>query len=133
VLAGILTVIMGLAAVFTGINAMLASVSARTQEIGILLAGGFRPGAIFSSFLLESLLLGLAGGLLGCLFALPLNGVETGTTNWNTFTEVAFAFRVTPRVLGYAIFFALLLGLLGGAWPAYRAARMLPSEALSRR
>jgi putative ABC transport system permease protein len=71
--------------------------------------------------------------VLGCLLALPLNGIRTGTTNFQTFTEVAFAFRVTPPVLVVAVLFSLLLGLLGGAWPAWRAARMTPTEALRRR
>jgi putative ABC transport system permease protein len=121
-----------LAAVFTATNTMLSAVAARTREIGILGALGFRPPAIFTAFLLESLLLGLAGGLLGSLLALPLNGVETGTTNLQSFTEVAFAFRVTPEVLGAAVAFALLLGLLGGAWPAWRAARLPPARAMRR-
>ena len=131
-LAVFLGLIMGTAAVFTGTNTMQAAISARTSEIGILLAIGFHPVAVFVGFMLEALLIGLIGGLVGCLIALPLNGVSTGTTNFQTFTEVAFAFRVTPRVLFSAVSFALLLGLLGGAWPAFRAARMTPTEALRR-
>jgi putative ABC transport system permease protein len=132
-LGGVLGVIMGIAAVFTATNTMLAALSARTHEIGILLSVGFRPLPIFLSFLFEAVLIGLLGGLLGCLMALPINGIETGTTNFSTFTEVAFAFRVTPRVLVTAVIFSLILGLLGGAWPAWRAARMTPTEALRRR
>ena len=132
-LGGFLATIMGIAAIFTATNTMLAALAARTHEIGILKSIGFRPVPIFLSFLFEALLLGLLGGLVGCLFALPLNGVETGTTNSQTFTEVAFAFRVTPRVLTTAVIFALLLGLIGGAWPAWRAACMRPTEALRRR
>jgi ABC-type antimicrobial peptide transport system permease subunit len=131
-LGSFLAVVMGAAAVFTGTNAMLAAISARTHEIGVLLALGFRPVAVFFAFLLEATFIGLLGGLVGALLALPLNGVRTGTTNWNTFTEVAFAFRVTPDVLGTAIVFALVLGLLGGAWPAWRAARLHPTEAFRR-
>lgn len=127
-----LSVIMGIAAIFTATNTMLAAVAGRTHEIGILLALGFRPFPIFLSFLLETLLLGLLGGAVGCLLALPINGIETGTTNFATFTEVAFAFRITPPVLGAAIFFALVLGLLGGTIPAWRAARLSPTEALRR-
>lgn len=127
-----LSVLMGLAAVFTGINAMLASITARTREIGILLSLGFRPWALFVSFLAEAMLLGVVGGLVGCLMVLPLNGVQTGTTNFQTFTEVAFGFRATPTVLVTAILFSLLLGLIGGALPAWRAARMRPTEALRR-
>jgi ABC-type antimicrobial peptide transport system permease subunit len=76
--------------------------------------------------------LGVLGGLVGILLTLPLNGIETGTTNMVTFTEVAFAFRITPQVLGTAILFSILLGLLGGAIPAFRAARMSAVEALRR-
>lgn len=132
-LGGLLGVIMGIAAVFTATNTMLAALSARTHEIGILLSVGFRPFPIFLSFLFESVLIGLLGGAVGCLMALPLNGMETGTTNFATFTEVAFAFRITPTVLVTAAIFSLLLGLFGGAWPAWRAARMSPTEALRRR
>lgn len=131
-LATFLALVMGTAAVFTGTNTMLAAVSSRTQEIGILLSMGFRPLPIFVSFLTEALLLGLAGGVLGCLLVLPINGVRTGTTNFSTFTEVAFAFRVTPDVLAIAVGFAVLLGLLGGCLPAGRAARMRVTEALRR-
>ena len=111
---------------------MLAALAARTHEIGILLSVGFRPLPIFLSFLFEAVVLGLAGGIVGCLIVLPLNGIETGTTNFSTFTEVAFAFRTTPTVLASAVLFSILLGLLGGAWPAWRAARMTPTEALRR-
>ena len=132
-LSGILGIIMGIAAVFTAANTMLAALAARTHEIGILLANGFRPIPIFLSFMLESLLLCLLGGLAGCLMTLPLNGVQTGTTNFQTFTEVAFGFRVTPTVLVTAVLFSLGLGLISGAVPAWRAARLTPTEALRRR
>ena len=132
-LGGFLAVVMGIAAIFTATNTMLAALAARTHEIGILKSLGFRPFSIFLSFLLEAVLLGLIGGAVGCLLALPINGIETGTMNFNTFTEVAFAFRVTPRVLITAVVFALALGLIGGAWPAWRAAQMTPAEALRRR
>ena len=127
-----LAFIMGLAATFTATNTMLAALSSRSHDIGILLSLGFRPFSIFLSFLFEAVVLSLAGGLIGVLVALLVNGVETGTTNSQTFTEIAFAFRVTPNVLYQAVTFSLLLGLLGGAWPAWRAARMKPIEALRR-
>jgi putative ABC transport system permease protein len=127
-----LATIMGVGAVFTAANTMLAALAARTHEIGILLAIGFRPFQVFLSFLFESLLLGLAGGAVGCLMALPLDRVDTGAMNFQTFTEVAFAFRITGEVLATAVLFALLLGLAGGAWPAWRAARLRPTEALRR-
>lgn len=131
-LGAFLGVIMGIAAVFTATNTMLSALAARSHEIGILLATGFRPVPIFLSFMLEALLLGLLGGGVGILMTLPINGIETGAMNFNTFTEVAFAFRITPQVLGRAILFALTLGLLGGALPAWRAARLSPTEALRR-
>ncbi|MFN0008016.1 MAG: ABC transporter permease [Planctomycetota bacterium] len=127
-----LAIIMGVGAVFTATNTMLAALSARTHEIGILLSVGFRPYAIFSAFMFEALLLGLLGGVAGCLMTLPINGTDTGTMNFQTFTEVAFAFRVTPEVLVTAVTFAVVLGLLGGAVPALRAARMRPTHALRR-
>ncbi|MBL8751175.1 MAG: ABC transporter permease [Planctomycetes bacterium] len=132
VVGTLLSVIMGIAAVFTGTNAMLAALAARTHEIGILLATGFRPFAIFLSFLLEAVLLGLLGGLVGVVLVLPLNGMQTGTTNFSTFTEVSFGFRTTPFAMGVAIGFSILLGLVGGAFPAWRAAKMTPTQALRR-
>ena len=83
--------------------------------------------------LFEALLLGLLGGIAGCLMVLPINGIRTGTTNFQTFTEVAFAFRVTPIVLTTAVSVSLVLGLLGGAYPAWKASRLSPTEALRRR
>ncbi|MCR9247209.1 MAG: ABC transporter permease [bacterium] len=127
-----LSLIMGVAAVFTGINAMLSAIASRTNEIGILLATGFRPGAIFFAFLLEASLLGLLGGIVGVILVLPLNGMQTGTTNFATFTEVSFAFQTTPGTMLTAVIFAIALGVVGGAWPALRAARMTPTQALRR-
>ena len=132
-LAVLLGLIMGIAAVFTATNTMLSALAARTREVGTLLSIGYRPMAVFVSFLIESLILGLLGGVLGCLLVLPIHGIQTGTMNFDTFTEVAFAFRITPQVLTTAVVFSLLLGLIGGAWPAWRASRLLPTEALRRR
>ncbi|MBK7644825.1 MAG: ABC transporter permease [Planctomycetes bacterium] len=128
----ILALIMGTAAVFTATNTMLSAIASRTHEIGILLALGFRPIPIFLSFLFESLVLGLLGGLVGCVLTLPFNGLQAGTMNFQTFTEMAFAFKVTPAVLVVAVSFSIVLGLVGGAWPAFRAARMSPTEAMRR-
>lgn len=132
VIGTFLAVLMGIAAVFTGTNSMLAAVSARTHEIGILLSIGFRPHALFISFLLEAVLIGAIGGVVGCLLVLPLNGIQTGTMNMQTFSEIAFGFRITWVVLASAVGFAVLLGLVGGAVPAWRAARMTPTQALRR-
>ncbi len=132
VLGQVLALIMGIAAVFTATNTMLSALAARTREIGILLSLGYRPIAIFASFLFESMVLGLLGGVAGCLMAWPIHGTETGTMNFNTFTEVAFAFRLTPELLTQAVLFSVVLGLLGGAWPALRAARMEPTRTMRR-
>lgn len=131
ILGGFLAVVMGIAAMFTGTNSMLAAIASRTHEIGILKALGFRPLPIFVSFLGEAILLGLCGGVVGCLLVLPFQGAETGTMN-QTFSEVTFAFRTTPAVIVQSIVFAGLLGLCGGAYPALRAARMAPTRALRR-
>ncbi|MBK8975518.1 MAG: ABC transporter permease [Planctomycetes bacterium] len=127
-----LTLVMGLGAVFTGINAMYSSIAARTREVGILLSTGFRPFAIFVSFLLEAGFLGLLGGIVGVLMVLPLDGVQTGTTNFATFSEFAFSFRITGVVIGGAVAVAVALGVFGGALPAWRAARMEVTTALRR-
>ena len=131
ILGTFLGLIMGLGAIFTGTNSMLAAIGARTHEIGILKAVGYRPFPIFLSFLGEAVLLGLLGGLLGCLLVLPFQGAETGTMN-ETFSEVTFAFRTTPLVLVIAVTFAMVLGLVGGLFPAWRAAQMTPTQALRR-
>ncbi|MFN3240769.1 MAG: ABC transporter permease [Planctomycetota bacterium] len=128
---GFLALIMGIGAIFTGTNSMLAAIGARTHEIGILKAVGYKPFAIFVSFLGESLLLGVLGGIVGCLMVLPFQGAETGTMN-STFSEVTFAFRTTPSAMLWSIVFAAGLGVIGGLFPAWRASRMTPTEALRR-
>jgi putative ABC transport system permease protein len=115
--------IMAIGAVFGAVNTMYAAVGARAPEIAVLLTLGFRPISVLSSFLFEALVIAFIGGLLGCLFALPLNGIVTSTTNWVSMSEVAFAFRVTPDLLLRGVIFALLMGLIGGFFPARRAAR----------
>jgi putative ABC transport system permease protein len=127
-----LAVIMGIGAAFTAINTMLSAISSRTSEIGILLALGYRPLPIFLAFLLETLVLCVLGGIAGCVLALPINGIETGTMNGQTFTEIAFAFRITGYVLVSAVAFSAILGMVGGMWPALRACRLAPTAALRR-
>lgn len=122
--AGIMiTLIMAIGAIFGAMNTMYAAVGARTREIATLLVLGFTPFAVMISFMFESILLALLGGLLGCLLALPINGITTSTTNWASFSEVAFAFRVTPVAMGIGLVFAMLMGLAGGFFPALKAAR----------
>lgn len=128
-LAGFLTFIMGLAAILGSINTMLASVAARTHEIGVLLAIGYSRAAVFMAFLLEAALIGLLGGGLGLLLALPFDGLETGLSNFNTFTDASFAFRLTPRLALTSFGLAFTLGVLGGTLPALRAASLRPVEA----
>ena len=120
----ILATFLTLGAMFAAANTMYAAVAQRGREIGTLRALGFRRGSILFSFLLESVFLCLAGGVLGCLATLPLNGLSTGTANWATFSEITFSFRFGPPVLLRGILMALTMGLLGGLFPAIRAVRM---------
>ncbi len=115
--------IMAVGAIFGAINTMYAAVGARAPEIAVLRTLGFRPVSVLASFLFEAALIAVLGGLLGCLLSLPLNGIVTSTTNWQSMSEVAFAFRVTPDLLLAGVFFALVMGLIGGFFPARRAAR----------
>jgi putative ABC transport system permease protein len=130
VLAGVIRVagfvivlIMAVGAIFGAMNTMFAAVGQRTREIATLLILGFSPAAVMSSFMVESLILSVIGGLVGCLIAIPINGIVTSTTNFASFSEVAFAFRVTPPALVAGMVFAALMGLAGGFLPALRAAR----------
>jgi ABC-type lipoprotein release transport system permease subunit len=122
--AGVFIVlIMAVGAIFGAMNTMFASVGGRTREIAMLLTLGFSPMAIMTSFMIESVILALLGGLLGCLLALPINGIVTSTTNFSSFSEVAFAFLVTPVAMAWGMFFAAVMGVVGGFLPALQAAR----------
>jgi putative ABC transport system permease protein len=121
---------MGIGAVFGALNTMYAAVSERSREVATLRALGFGAGSVVVSFVAEALLIALVGGLLGCAFVLPINGLTTGTMNWQTFSHLAFAFRVTPLLLAGGVLFALLMGLAGGVPPAVRAARLPIAAAL---
>lgn len=123
VLGTLVAVVMGLGAVFGALNTMYSAVSERSREIAVLRAIGFGGGAIVLAFLVESLAIALVGGAIGCLAALPVNGLTTGTMNWQTFSHLAFAFRVTPDLLALGMLFALAMGAVGGLPPAIRAAR----------
>ena len=123
VLGSIVAVVMGVGAVFGALNTMYSAVSERSREIATLRALGFGSTSVVVSFVVESLCIALVGGLLGCVVVLPLNGLTTGTINWQTFSHLAFAFRVTPDLLAMGLAFALLMGLVGGVPPAVRAAR----------
>jgi putative ABC transport system permease protein len=123
-LAFVVSIIMGVGAVFGAMNTMYAIVAARTREIGTLRAVGFSRAAILFSFVVESAFLALIGGAIGCLLAFPMNGFSTGTGQTQSFSEIAFAFRVTPEILGVAMVFALIMGIVGGLLPALRGARL---------
>jgi putative ABC transport system permease protein len=122
--------IMGIGAVFGAMNTMYAIVAARTREIGTLRALGFSRRAILFSFVTESVFLALVGGAIGCLLAFPMNGFSTGTGQTQSFSEIAFAFRITPEIVGASLVFAALMGLIGGLLPALRGARLPITSAL---
>ena len=122
--------VMAIGAVFGAINTMYAAVSSRAPEIAVLLTLGFKPGNVLSSFLIEAVAIALLGGIVGCVLTLPINGLVTSTTNWNSFSEIAFAFRVTPGLLVSGLVFAALMGFVGGFFPALRAARQPVAVAL---
>lgn len=117
-------------AMFAAANTMYAAVASRGREIGTLRAIGFSRSSILCSFLFESMLLCLLGGILGCLATLPFNGISTGTANWATFSEITFSFRFGPAVLASGVIMALVMGLLGGLFPAVRAIRLKIVDAL---
>ena len=122
-------VIMGIGAVFAAMNTMYASVLARTTEIGTLRALGFRRKAVMGSFLLESLALAVVAGIIGVILAFPVNGFSTSFVNFQTFSPMAFAFRVTPHLVLQALIFAAIMGVLGGWLPARQAMKMQVVEA----
>lgn len=130
-LGSIIAGLMGLGAVFGALNTMYSAVATRTREIATLRALGFGAGPVVASVLLESLLLALAGGALGAGLAyFVFNGYQAATMNWQSFSQVAFAFAVTPALLGQGILYALIIGLIGGLFPGLRAARLPVATAL---
>jgi putative ABC transport system permease protein len=123
--------IMGLGAIFGALNTMYTAVAARSREIATLRALGFRSGPVVISVLTESLILALVGGGIGGLLAyLAFDGIKTASLNWVSFSQMTFAFDVTASLLVQGILFALLIGLIGGLFPAVRAARMPVATAL---
>ena len=122
---------MAIGAVFGAINTMYSAVAARSREIATLRALGFGGGPVVISVLAESLLLALAGGIVGGVGAyLAFNGYRAATINWQSFSQVVFTFQVTPRLLIQGLAASLLMGLLGGVLPAIRAARVSVAVAL---
>jgi putative ABC transport system permease protein len=130
VLGGFIAIIMGVGAVLGALNTMYSAVAERGREIATMRALGFAAGSIVVSFMIEALLIAAAGGSLGCLAVLPVNGITTGTLNFQTFSHLAFAFKITPNLLLAGMIFALLMGLAGGLPPAIRAARRPVASAL---
>lgn len=121
--------LMGIGAVFGAILTMYTAVSTRSREIATLRALGFNTTSVVVSVLSESLALAAIGGAIGGALAyVAFNGYQTSTMNFSTFSQVAFAFQVTPQLLGMGLTYALLMGLIGGLFPALRAARLpIPS------
>ncbi len=123
VLGGLVAVVMGMGAILGALNTMYSAVSERSREIAVLRALGFGGGSIVTSFVAESLWIAFIGGIVGCIAVLPVNGITTGTINWQTFSHLSFAFRITPDLLALGLGFALFMGVVGGLPPAIRAAR----------
>ncbi len=130
VLGTIVAIVMGLGAILAALNTMYSAVSERSREIAILRALGFQGGSIVLSFLAEALIIAVIGGIIGCIVVLPVNGITTGTINWQTFSHLSFAFRITPDLLLWGVVFAIFMGVLGGLPPAIRAARANVSTTL---
>ena len=121
-LGGFVAAIMAVGAIFGALNTMYSAVSERGREIATMRAVGFSTWNVILSFLFEALLISIVGGIIGCLAVLPLNGLTTNTLNFQTFSNLAFAFKITFGLLCWGILFALVMGVLGGLLPAIRAA-----------
>ncbi len=130
ILGGLVAGIMAIGAVFGALNTMYSAVSERGREIATMRALGFGGPAVVFSFVIEALLISFVGGLLGCIAVLPLNGLTTGAMNLQTFSHMAFAFKITTELLVKGIIFALFMGVIGGLFPAIRAASLPISHAL---
>jgi putative ABC transport system permease protein len=127
----LIAVLMAAGAVFGALNTMYSAVASRTREIATLRALGFGSGAVVVSLLLEAMLLALAGGAVGGGVALlAFNNLQTSTMNWQSFSQVTFAFLVTPELLVQGVLWAAMIGLIGGLLPAIHAARLPIASAL---
>lgn len=130
ILGQIITVILTVGAIFAAMNTMFSAIAGRTSEIGTLRALGYRRREILASFQWEAILLTLLGGALGCFGATFFNGMQTGATSMNTFSDVGYAFAVTPALVGQGLAFSVVMGILGGFIPAWKASRMVIVEAM---
>ena len=127
----LIAILMAIGAVFGALNTMYSAVAARSREIATLRALGFGSGAVVVSLMIESMVLALVGGLIGGALAyLAFNNFHTSTMNFQSFSQITFAFRVTPELLARGIVWAALIGLVGGLFPAIRAARLPIAAAL---
>ncbi len=122
VLGGLVAAIMAIGAIFGALNTMYSAVAERGREIATMRALGFSSWNVILSFLFEALLISLIAGIIGCVAVLPLNGMTTQTMNFSTFSNIAFAFKITFNLLVMGVIFALAMGVLGGLLPAVRAA-----------
>ncbi len=129
-LGGFVALIMAIGAVFGALNTMYSAVAERGREIATMRALGFNSWNVVLSFLFEALLISFVGGLVGCLAVLPLNGLTTSTMNFQTFSNLAFAFKITFDLLWMGVLFAMVMGVLGGMPPAIRAASRPVATAL---
>jgi putative ABC transport system permease protein len=126
-----IAILMGIGAVFGAVLTMYTAVASRAREIATLRALGFNNFSVIVSVLTEAMVLGAIGGLIGGVAAyVAFNGYQTATMNFQTFSQIAFAFRVTPALIFTGLFYALVMGLFGGLFPAIRAARLPISSAL---
>jgi putative ABC transport system permease protein len=130
ILGGFVAAIMAIGAIFGALNTMYSAVAERGREIATMRALGFGGPSVVFSFLFEALLISFVGGVLGCLAVLPLNGLTTSTMNFQTFSNLAFAFKITFDLLWMGVLFALIMGVLGGMPPAIRAASRPVASAL---
>jgi len=130
VLGYLVALVMGVGAVFGAVNTMYSAIDARTREIATLRAMGFSGGDVMVSMGVESLVIAALGGVLGCIGVQPLHGHTTSTINWQTMSQLAFAFQITPALLAQGLAFALLMGAVGGLLPALRASRIPVATAL---
>jgi putative ABC transport system permease protein len=121
ILGYLVAVIMAIGSCFAVMNTMYAATAYRTREIATLRVLGYRRFSILLSFVFESVLLAVCGGIVGCLMALPVNGITTGTTNFTSFSEVVFKFQITPGLMLQGILFAAVMGGIGGFLPGVRA------------
>ena len=130
VLGTMVAMVMAIGAILGALNTMYSAVSERGREVATMRALGFGSGSVIASFVFESLCIAAAGGIVGCLAVLPINGLTVGTMNFQTFSHLAFDFQITTRLMLFGMIFALFMGLVGGVPPAIRAARSQIATAL---